>query len=244
MRKLLLSLIFCIGITVTFAQVDINYWDKVGYIQLGGGMVYPGNGMKSTLSNGLYAKNGFQLVADFNYIIKYGIGVGLNIEFNDFLFNKNAFLKTAQPESMYVDGDYTSTKVGLNILMNLPIIVSDEKFVLNMYGEINPGLRGFNIPSIDLFYNENLNKYIEVHYRTRKNFMGYIGYSAGLQMLFSDKWGINLSYNSLFQTRHSIKYSVRMFDAFGNLYEDEKYLNNYLNHSGWQVGFMFLFGKN
>lgn len=227
----------------SFAQLDLKYWDWVAYFHFGGGMVYPGSDLKNASSIGLFAKNGYQVYGDFNFMIINGLGLGLNIEYDQFFFNKTAFKTSAKPEFMDVYGNYTSTKFGLNILMNIPIVVNEDKFIVNLYGELNPGLRGFNIPNIDLYYDENVNKYVEVHYHTRKNTMGYIGYSGGLQMLFSNKWGINLSYNTLFKTRHSIKYSVRMFDAFGNLTESENYLNNYLNHSGWQVGVVLLLGK-
>ena len=243
MRKILLSAIISLYFSVSFAQVDMNFWDNTPYIHFGGGMVYPGSELKSTQPNGLYAKNGFQVFGDFNYIIKYGIGLGLNVEYDQFAFNKEAFITSSKPASQNIGNGYTSTKVGLNILMNIPIVVVKERFTVNMYCEFNPGIRGFNIPSIDLLYNENVNKYVEVHYRTRSNISGYIGYSAGLQLLFSERFGLNFSYNSVFRSRKSIKYSVRMFDAFGNLYEEERYLNNYLDHSGWQIGLMFLFGR-
>lgn len=243
MRNLIFSVILSMSISGCFAQVDLNYWDQVAYAHLGGGMVFPGNEMKSTHSSGLFAKNGFQLYGDLNVMIKYGIGIGVNIEHDEFIFNKSAFLSSVQPESMDVKGNYTSTKYGLNILMNIPTVVTKNKFTVNFYGQLTPGLKNFNVPDIDLYYDENLNKYVEVHYRTRKNIMGFIGYSCGLQTLFSDKWGINLSYNGVLKARHSINYSVRRFDAFGNLYEDEKYMTNYLNHSGWQLGVMFLIGK-
>ena len=244
MKRLILIAVFSLGIYRSFAQIDMEYWDKAGYAQIGSGMVFPGKEMKSTDAEGLFAKNGFQLFTDFNFMIKYGFGLGLNVEYDEFLLNKPVYFHSSQADSMETKGNYSTTKVGMNILLNLPVIVVKNKFAINMYGEFTPGFRWFNIPEIDLYYNENVNKYVEVHYRTRQNFMGYLGYSGGLQFLFHDKWGINMSYNSMIHTRHSVNYSVRMFDAFGNLYEGEEYLNNYLNNSGWKLGIIIIFGKD
>ena len=241
MRKIFLFLILLMTVSGSFAQLDVKYWNGAGYFDFGGGMVFPGSEMKSTAANGLFAKNGFQVYANLNFMIIYGLGAGVNIEYDKFFLNKAAFSNSAQTSDMTVQGGYSSTKFGLNILMNIPLIVSQDRFAVNFYGEFNPGLRSFNIPGIDLYYDENVNKYVEVHYRSRKNTMGYLGYSAGLQFLFSNKWGINLSYNTILRSRYNIDYSVRKFDAFGNLYESENYINNYLDHSGVQLGLMFLF---
>jgi hypothetical protein len=177
-------------------------------------------------------------------MIAYGFGLGFNVEYNEFYLDKPAYFQASQAEFMDVIGAYSSTKVGLNILLNIPIIISKNEYAINLYGEFNPGLRGFNIPEIDLYYDQTVNKYVEIHYRARKHTIGYLGYSGGLQMLFKEKWGFNMSYNALIPTRHSVDYSVRGYDAFGNLYEGEEYLNNYLNHWGWQLGLLFIFGKN
>ena len=243
MRKSILTILLTAAISVSFAQVDMAFFKKAATFQFGGGMVFPGEDMKSTKSTGLYADNGFQLSFDLNFMSKIGLGGGLNVEYDQFLLNKTAFMNATKPLSMEVEGGYSSTKVGLNVMMNIPLVVSKNKFAINMYGELNPGVRGFKIPSIDLHNDETVFKYVEVSYRSRKNYMAYVGYSGGLQFLFNEKWGINLSYNALFRTRHSIDYSVRMFDAFGNLYEGEEYLNNYLDHSGWQLGLVFVMGK-
>jgi hypothetical protein len=34
-----------------------------------------------------------------------------------------------------------------------------------------------------------------------------------------------------------------MFDAAEQLYEEENYINGYLDHTGYQIGFLFLFGR-
>ncbi|MDD3876391.1 MAG: outer membrane beta-barrel protein [Bacteroidales bacterium] len=225
------------------AQPSIKYWDKAGYIKIGAGAVMPGVNFSDATINGMYAKNGFQIGIDGNYMIAYGLGLGLDLEYNKFVFDKTSFFQHSKAETIKSKGGYSSTKFGLNILFNVPILLASEKFVINFYGEGNAGLRGMNIPEIDLTYNEIANKYVEVSYRARANTMGYIGYSAGLQFLFSNKYGINISYNAVLPSRHSIKYSARMFDAAGNLYEQENYLHDLLDNKGVQIGFMFIIGK-
>lgn len=226
------------------AQVDMEFWDRKSYLGIEGGMVMPGTNLKDmTATNGLFAKNGYQIGFDYNYIFGYGLGIGFNVEYDQFNFNKEEYFKITEAEEMTVKGGYSSTKFGLNILANIPLVVVEKKFAINFFGEFNAGLRGFNAPAIDLYYNEIYNKYVEVSYRSRSNTMGFLGYSGGLQFIFNNRFGINLSYNALLKSRHSIKYSVRKFDAFNELYESEDYLNNYLDHTGFQIGIMFIFGK-
>ena len=244
LKKYLFAAVFSIGLTGLNAQVDMEYWDHDSYLNIGGGMVMPGENLKSTSDMGFFAKNGYQINFDYNYIFGYGLGIGASVEYDQFKFDKEAFVEYADPEQMWVKGGYSSTKFGLNLVANIPIVVSKGNFAINFFGEFNAGLRGFNIPSIDLAYNEIVNKYVEVTYRSRSNTMGYLGYSGGLQFIFNDRIGINLSYNALLRSRHSVKYSVRMFDAADELYEEENYMNNFLEHTGFQLGIMFIFGKH
>ncbi len=224
------------------AQPNMNLLDKKVNIDVYGGMVIPGTSFSSTNQNGLFAKNGFQIGFDVNYIIAYGLGVGFNYEFNRFNFDKDAFISYAQPDSFSISRGYNSGKFCLNAQINIPFEIIKDKFTINLYGEGNAGLRTMSIPSIDLKYNELSNRFVEISYRARNSSMGFLGYSAGLQFLFLNKFGINLSYNALLKSRHSVKYSVRKFDAQGQLYEEESYVNNYLEHSGYQLGFVFWFG--
>ena len=242
-RIIVLAVILSCFQLTTHAQPDINFLDKKGYFKLGGGMVFPGHEFSGLLENGLFAKNGYQFGFDFNYIIAYGFGVGANLEFNGFGFNRQAFFNYSQADRMEAQGGYTSSKFGLNLLFNVPVLFGSENFVLNFYGEGNAGLRGIAIPAIDLYYNELVNKYVEVSYRSRASTMGYLGYSGGIQMLFNQKFGINLSYNEVLRSRHSIKYSVRKMDALGELYEAESYIHDYLDNKGFQIAFLFLLGK-
>ena len=87
-------------------------------------------------------------------------------------------------------------------------------------------------------YNELSNRFVEVSYRSRSNLLGYLGYSGGLQLLYRQKYGVNISYSALKKSRHSLYYSVRMFDAQERLEEKESYVNNFLDHSGIQIGFV------
>jgi len=243
MKKIiLLACIFKLSAFVV-AQPDMNFLDKTAYLKISAGAVMPGNEFGDATENGLFAKTGYQIGFDLNFMIAYGLGVGVNYEYNRFGFGKESFFDYSQAQTMIVRKAYNSSKFGLNLLVNVPVKLGSDDMVLNFYGEGNAGLRGMNIPEIDLTYNEIANKYVEVSYRPRSNTMGYLGYSAGLQFMFLQKYGINVSYNALLKSRHSIKYSVRLFDAQGQLYEEENFIHDYLDHTGIQVGFLFLFGK-
>lgn len=240
---------FSIIISVLFAktllaQFDINYLDRTTSIHIMGGTLKPSEELSSTDETiGLFAKKGYQIGFDFNYIIKYGLGVGFNLEIDRLNFNENKFLEYAGTNDAKIKGRYASTKFGLNILANVPIVVDKGDFAINLFGEFNAGFRGFNIPSINLYYNELQNKYTEVSYRSRANTMGYLGYTGGIQFLFADVFGLRASYSVTLPSRHSMKYSVRMTDAFGNVEEAENYLNNYFDLTGLQFGIFFLIGK-
>jgi len=227
----------------SFSQADINYWDKAGYFNIYAGAVMPGHSFSNTNADGLFAKNGFQFGVDANYFFGYGFGLGFNYELNNFFFDRNSFFKYSNAKTIKSSGGYLSNKYALNVLYSVPVLLGSDDYILNFYVEGNAGLRTMNIPDIDLTYNEIANKYVEVSYRARSNIMGYLGYSIGLQVLFSNKYGVNLSYNAVLPSRHSIKYSSRRFDAAGKLYEDETYLHDVLDHTGIQLGFLFIMGK-
>lgn len=239
--SIIISVLF---VKTLLAQFDINYLDRTGSIHIMGGTLKPSEELSSTDETmGLFAKKGYQIGFDFNYIIKYGLGVGFNLEIDRLNFNKDKFLEYAGTNSAKFKGRYASTKFGLNILANVPIVMDKGDFAVNLFGEFNAGFRGFNIPSINLYYNELQNKYTEVSYRSRANIMGYLGYTGGIQFLFADVFGLRASYSVTLPSRHSMKYSVRMTDAFGNVEEAENYLNNYLDLTGLQFGIFFLIGK-
>lgn len=237
---LLTTMLYCMSVS---AQPSLDYWDKASYFSIYGGSVIPGSGMTGEAADGFFARNGYQFGLDYNYMITMGFGLGLNLEATEFHFDDQAFVDFARAEKMEARGGYGSTKFGLNILWNFPLVIVPRKFALNLYAEGNAGFRNFSIPALDLFYDENLNKYVEVSYRPRSKTLAYAGYSLGFQLLFVDRYGINISHNNILRSKHAIPYSVRKVDAFDVLYEEENNMVNYLDHTGWQFGFFFIFGK-
>ncbi|PKP18549.1 MAG: hypothetical protein CVU06_12085, partial [Bacteroidetes bacterium HGW-Bacteroidetes-22] len=203
----------------------------------------PGRDLSSTTGNGLMANNGLLADIDYNHMIAYGIGVGVNLGLDYFGMNEDIFLERTAPSTYNFTGGYLSGRLGLNLLMNLPVEILRDKFVLNFFGELNGGLRSFTIPDVDLNYDELQNKYTEVTYRSRSNVLGYAGYSAGVQFLFSNCWGINLSYSALMKSQHRIDYSVRAVDVAGVVTEDEDFLSARLDRTGIQIGFLFIIGR-
>lgn len=243
MGKILLIAIFGLMAMSAIAQPDIMYLQKTSYFEIGGGTVKPGSGLSGTNADGLFAENGGQFYMNYNYFFGYGIGAGLNLEADFLGFDQDKFLSYTGAESMTIKGrGYTSTKFGLNLLASLPVVLIEKVLALHIYGEGNAGFRGFSIPGISLKYDELSNKYVEVDYRSRNSSMYYLGYGGGMQLMYKKKIGLNVSYNTIMPIRNSIYYSVRMTDAFDNVYEEEGYLNNYLDCSGIRFGIMFIFG--
>jgi len=244
MNKLLIIFVLFLFVASANAQPDPKFWDKTSVLSLGGGITTPGSHFSnSTTDLGLFAKKGYNVNFDYNYIISHGFGMGMHIDYNYFKFDEQAFMNYAQPDLMHIKGGYTSTGIGLNLQMNMPIVVHKKNFTFNVFAEGNAGFRGVSIPSIDLEYDELFNKYVEVNYRSRSNLMGYLGYNAGMQFIFANVVGLKISYAALMRSRHSINYSVRMFDAQGELYEAESYLNNYLDHTAIKFALVFYIGK-
>lgn len=239
----LLLVLLCACFTNSgWAQLKPEYLDKGGNINIYGGITYPGSEFSSTTSTGLFAKNAFQFGIEGNYIIKYGFGLGLDLGGEWFKFDQQAFSKYADPETIDVKGGYSSTYFGLNFVANIPIVLDKKHFTVNFFIVGTPGLRGIRIPSIDLTYDEILNKYVEVTYRSRANTAGYLAYRGGIQFLLNNAWGLSLSYKGVMRSQHRLNYSVRMFDAEGELYEEENYLSTYFNSESYQVGLIFLLG--
>ena len=82
-----------------------------------------------------------------------------------------------------------------------------------------------------------------VEYRQRSNTFGYLGYRAGIRFIISNRFGVSAAYVATLRSRHSMPYSVRKFDAFGNLYEAENYLHDYQDYTGLQFALSFIVGK-
>lgn len=236
----LLTLAFVISVCSLSAQYSSEYWYQKGYLSIAAGPASPGPDLAASVSPGLMANNGLLADVDYNYMLAYGFGVGLNLGLDYYGLNQDAFLAEASPETYSCKGGFLSGRMGLNLLMNVPLEIIPDKFTLNLTAELNGGLRSYTIPDIDLFHSELENEYTEISYRSRANVMGYAGYSTGLQFLFNNRFGVTVSYSVLFATRHRINYSVRAFDAAGNLYEEEDYLSARLDRSGLQFGLLFI----
>jgi hypothetical protein len=244
MKKILMIFVLLGSVLMIKSQPQLNLFDKHASLVFSAGTLLPGEEFSNNKENGLFAKDGFQLGFDVNYIIANGVGLGFNYEYNYFAFDKDAFLAISQPDRYLIRKGYRGNKIGMNLIFNLPIVIQPEKITVNLFVEGNAGFRTMSIPDIDLEYNELSNRYVEVTYRSRSNVIGYLGYSGGLQLLFGQQYGINVSYNALMKSRHSLHYSVRKFDAQERLEEEESFVNNFLDHSGLQIGFvMFLPNK-
>ncbi len=239
---LLFVLVSSCYINSVWAQLDPEYWDRGGNISLYGGITYPSSEFSSTSSTGLFAQDGFQFGVEVNYIIKYGLGIGLDLGGEWFKFDQQAFRNYANPETMDLKTPYSSTYFGLNFLANIPIVINDDHFTVNLFAMGTPGLRGIRIPELDLTYDELDNRYVEVSYRPRASVSGYLAFRGGIQFLINNAFGLSFSYKAVMRNQHKLKYSVRSFDAEGVLYEDENYLNSFFNSESYQIGLIFLLG--
>jgi hypothetical protein len=243
-NQFFVAIILVLNLGPIAAQPDIHYLDKTGILKFGGGNLVPNEDFAKNTGTGLLAMPGHQVNFAFNYIIRYGLGLGAHLDVNRLPLNEQRFVQQSSASAYRIQGKFGSTRFGLNLVGSVPIVIHPQYFAVNLFGEFQLGLRGMNIPSIDLRYNELENNYVEVSYRPRSNTMGYLAANAGVQFLFANKFGIYGAYHITLRSRHSIKYSVRAFDAERRLTEYENYLHNYLNVSGFQFGAFFLFGKN
>lgn len=225
-----------------WAQLDPEFLDGGGNIGIYGGITYPSVEFSSTGTNGLYAQNGFHFGIEGNYIIKYGFGIGVDLGGEGYSIDKQAFRNFMKPETMEIKGGYSGSYFGINLVANVPIVIDDDHFTINLFGVGTAGLRGVRIPEIDLTYSELENKYVEVSYRARPSTSGYISYRGGMQLLFNNKFGISFSYKAVLRSQHKLKYSVRAFDTDGVLFEDENFMVSYFDSESYQFGLVFLLG--
>lgn len=243
MKKIYAIFFFSLVAVSLHGQIDITQFDKSGSFGFYGGTTIPGENFASKDVDGLFAKNGFQIGFDLNYVISHGFAIGFNYEFNKFGFNEQEFLKFANPAQYRISRGFLSNKIGANVQYNLPIEIIKDKFTLILSLEGNMGGRTMSIPEIDLFYNELDNIYTEVSYRSRESSFGYLGYSGGLQLLFLNRFGLTISHSALMPSRHSVRYSVRKLNVSGRVSEDESYFNNFLDHRGLQIGGIIYFNR-
>ncbi|MCX7954646.1 MAG: hypothetical protein N3A01_05600 [Bacteroidales bacterium] len=240
-RKIITFLTTFILSKLLICQPHLTFLDKKANLDIYGGTHYPNEDLKKTDETGFFAKNGYNIGFNINYVIKYGIFVGFNLEYNHLFFNDKAFKEYSNAETIKARDGFNSTRYGINGGINIPIIIDKETFCISIYGEFNSGFRSFNIPRIDLTYNELLNKYVEVIYRPRGNTLFYYGYSGGINFIFKKKFLVNIAYNNIQPTKHSIRYYTRTSDAFNNIQEYENHLTNYLDSWEIQFGFGFYF---
>ena len=241
MKQLLLLCLVILPLKLS-AQADLRLLEKRAILRFGGGSLAPSADFASVGTNGIYARNGFQLNAGFSYCFYRNLGIGVHLDYNQFGFDRSAFSANQQNPGMTVLSPLNSTRFGLSALAFLPIRLG-KTVALNFYAEGQAGLRGMNIPKIDLTYGELGNNFTSVAYRPRPSTMGYLAISGGLQVLFSRNFGLFVAYHKTLDSRHSISYSSRAFDADGLLIEGEHYLHNYLGSTGIQGGIMFVIGK-
>ena len=242
MKQLVLLSLFVSLPFALSAQADLRLLEKKAILRLGGGSLNPSADFASVGNNGIYARNGFQLNAGLSYCFYRNFGIGVHLDYNQFGFDKSAFSANQQNPGMVVLAPFNSTRFGLSALAFLPIRLG-KTVALNFYAEGQAGLRGMNIPKIDLTYDELSNNFTNVSYRPRPSTMGYLAISGGLQVLFSRNFGLFAAYHKTLDSRHSISYSSRAFDADGLLTEGEHYLHNYLGSTGIQGGILFVIGQ-
>ena len=224
------------------AQADLSLLEKKAVLRFGGGSLQPSEKFLQTGPGNLFVKNGFQLNAGFSYGIYQNLGLGCHLDYNQYGFDMGGFAVQQGNPAIIRLSSFNSTRFGLSLLAYLPFRIG-KNVALNLYGEGQAGLRGMNVPKLDLRYGELANKYTEVSYRPRPSTMGYLAVSGGIQVLFSRNFGLYAAFQQTMDSRHSIKYSSRAFDADGNLTEGEHYLHQYLGSTGIQGGILFVLGR-
>jgi hypothetical protein len=225
------------------AQVDLSYFEKTGMFKMGGGSLKPGPDLASSGPKGLLADDGYQINLGFDYSPYKGLFAGFHYDFQRLGFQEATFAQQAGASTYRVRRGFRSSRFGLNLGWNFPVHLVRDKVLLIASGEVQAGLRGMNIPLIDLQYDPLDNRFVDVTYRSRSNTFGYTGALGGIRILFGKVVGIYVNRQFTFKSRHSIKYSVRRFDAEGQLYESELRLHQYLDNSGYQFGVFFVVGK-
>jgi hypothetical protein len=239
---LFLGSLFFLAIPST-AQVDLSFFEKTGMFKMAAGPLKPGPDLASSEPKGLLAEKGYQINLGVDYCPYKGLFAGIHYDFQRLGFQEARFAQIAGAASYRVRRGFNSSRFGLNLGWNFPVRIWKDQIRLVVSGEVQAGLRGMTIPQIDLQYNPLDNRFVEVTYRSRANTFGYTGGLGGIRILFGKVVGVYVNRQFTFKSRHSIKYSVRRFDAEGQLYESELRLHQYLDNSGYQFGVFFVIGK-
>jgi hypothetical protein len=236
---ILIILVYCLDNPV-IAQVDLSLLEKKAQFKMGGGSLQPSPEFSKAGSDALFVRNGFQVNFAFSYAFFRNFAAGVHLDYNQYGFDRTGFIRQQENPALTQLSSFNSTRFGLSGLVFLPVKLG-EKASFCLFLEGQAGLRNMNIPKLDLTYKELQNLYVEVAYRPRSNTMGYLAVNGGVQVHFSRRFGIYASWQKTLDSRHSVKYSSRAFDASGNLTEGEHFLHQYLGSTGIQGGLVFLF---
>jgi hypothetical protein len=240
--KIFLSLfLFIIGFSV-LAQVDLRLNEKKVQIRLGGGSLRPSDQFSSSGPSSLFVQNGFQINGALTYGIYRNIAAGIHLDYNQHRFDLAGFSKQQGGPSVNQLSSFNSTRFGISAMVFLPVRAG-KNLMFNFYGEGQAGLRGMNIPKLDMTFGELENNFTEISYRPRASTMGYLAVCAGMQVIMTRNFGIYAAWQKTFDSRHSVKYSSRAFDADGQLAEGEHFLHQYLGSTGIQGGILFVIGR-
>ncbi len=227
--------------TISAQRLDFKYLNQMGKINIYGGRTYPGSKFLSTSPTGLFAKNGYQMGFEYNRLFKYGLGIGVDLSRDWFGVDENKFQNYINSETMEISGGYSINSLGFTSTSNVPILLHDNEFMINLFVIGTFGFQFTSPPSIDLTYNELNNKYVKVSYDDENNTDGYLAYRIGVQFLIINSIGISFSYKSVMHSKNRFDYSVDKTDAEGTVYEDENYTITSSQLKSFQIGLTVLF---
>ena len=228
--------------TPMLAQVDLSLFEKKAQFQMGGGSLQPSAEFAKAGPEAMFVRNGFQVNFAFSYAFFRNFAAGVHLDYNQFGFDRQGFALQQENPSLTQLSSFNSTRFGLSGLIFLPVRIG-KTASFSFFLEGQAGLRNMNIPKLDLTYGELDNQYVEVAYRPRSNSMGYLALNGGVQVHFTRNFGLYASWQKTLDSRHSVKYSSRAFDAAGNLTEGEHFLHQFLGSTGIRGGLVFTFGK-
>lgn len=245
MKKSLLTLLLLAGFfQISQAQNGLNFpfLEKSFQFEIGGGTLKPGPDLASTSANGLFARNGGQFNLGFQGFIYKPFGLGFQFDYQSFGFRRSEFLAASGASFMEADRTFGSPRFALKGLIQVPFQLYKDKVHLLLCAEGLVGLSSLRTPRIILEYSELENKYTRVEYRSRGGTHGFLGASAGVKLFIGPVFGVYFNKQFTFRSRHTAKYSVRSFDAEGNLYESENYLHQFMDSEGYTFGLVFRVG--
>lgn len=228
--------------TLMLAQVDLSLYEKKAQFQMGGGSLQPSAEFAKAGTDALFVRNGFQVNFAFSYVFFRNFAAGVHLDYNQYGFDRTAFIRHQDNPAVTQLSSFNSTRFGFSGMVFLPVKIGKQSS-FSFFLEGQAGLRNMNIPKLDLTYGELDNQYVEVAYRPRSNSMGYLALNGGVQVHFTRNFGLYASWQKTLDSRHSVKYSSRAFDAAGNLTEGEHFLHQFLGSTGIRGGLVFTFGK-